>query len=104
MIEVKYKVIRRERIMKEHDPLLDAFKQVKYQVAGQSRRNVQVLKDVLEELDGQLESDIYGKGEIIEGFQEKMAKYLGKEDAVFFPSGTMAQQIALRIWCDKKGL
>src|SRR5207237_1145124 len=28
---------------------------------------------------------------------------LGKETAVLFPSGTMAQQIALRIWCDRKG-
>lgn len=33
-----------------------------------------------------------------------MAKVLGKEAAVFFPSGTMAQQIALRIWCDEKEL
>jgi threonine aldolase len=32
-----------------------------------------------------------------------MATYLGKEEAVFFPSGTMAQQIALRIWSDKRG-
>ncbi len=53
--------------------------------------------------DGQQESDIYGNGKIIEDFQEKMAKYLGKETAVFFPSGTMAQQIALRIWSDHKG-
>ena len=28
---------------------------------------------------------------------------LGKESAVFMPSGTMAQQIALRIWCDRAG-
>ena len=41
---------------------------------------------------------------MIEDFQEKMAKFLGKESAVFFPSGTMAQQIALRIWCDKKSI
>ncbi|KAF4324589.1 hypothetical protein G195_002060 [Phytophthora kernoviae 00238/432] len=33
-----------------------------------------------------------------------MADVLGKEAAVFFPSGTMAQQIALRIWCDRKGI
>jgi threonine aldolase len=90
--------------MTENNPLLDAFKQTEYKVAGHGRRNVQILKDALEEIDGQLVSDMYGKGEIIEGFQDKMAKYLGKEDAVFFPSGTMAQQIALRIWCDKKGL
>lgn len=33
-----------------------------------------------------------------------MAAFLGKEKAVFFPSGTMAQQIALRIYCDEKGI
>lgn len=90
--------------MPEHNPLLDAFKQTKYQGFGHGKRSVQVLKDVLAETDGQLDSDIYGKGEVIEDFQNKMAQYLGKEDAVFFPSGTMAQQIALRIWCDQKGL
>ncbi len=30
-----------------------------------------------------------------------MAEKFGKEAAVFLPSGTMAQQIALRIWCEK---
>jgi threonine aldolase len=29
---------------------------------------------------------------------------LGKEAAVLFPSGTMAQQIALRIHCDRRGM
>src|SRR5437764_14104305 len=32
-----------------------------------------------------------------------MARLLGKEAAVLFPSGTMAQQVALRIWCDRSG-
>lgn len=93
-----------KRNMSEHPRLLEAFKQTRYQVAGHGKRNIQVLKDVLEEMDGQLESDIYGQGDIIEGFQTEMAEYLGKEAAVFFPSGTMAQQIALRIWCDQRGV
>jgi threonine aldolase len=84
--------------------LQQAFKQTDYQVGGHGQRNAQILKDALLGLDGQRESDMYGKGEIIEAFQDKMAEYLGKEAAVFFPSGTMAQQIALRIWCDRKGL
>lgn len=87
-----------------HNRLLDAFRRTKYQLAGHGRRNVQVLKDALEAIDGQLDSDMYGEGEVIQHFQNKMARYLGKEDAVFFPSGTMAQQIALRIWCDARGL
>ena len=85
-------------------PLQEAFNNSTYQLPGHGRRNVQVLKDAFEKTDGQLDSDIYGTGKVIEEFQDKMAAFLGKEKAVFFPSGTMAQQIALRIWCDEKGL
>jgi threonine aldolase len=46
--------------------------------------------------------DFYGRGPWIEKFEVKMAKILGKESAVFMPSGTMAQQIALRVWSDHK--
>jgi len=81
-----------------------AYKHTEFQVAGHGKRDVQILKDALLAYEGDQNSDMYGKGEIIEDFQDKMAKYLGKESAVFFPSGTMAQQIALRIWCDQKGL
>ena len=90
--------------MAQNISLAEAFKQTKYQIAGNGKRNIQVLKDAFEQVDGQQESDIYGNGKDIEAFQEKMATYLGKESAVFFPSGTMAQQIALRIWCDAKGV
>ncbi len=82
----------------------NAFKQADYHVSGHGSRNLQVLKDALESYDRGMESDMYGSGKVIKDFQEKMAEVLGKEDAVFFPSGTMAQQIALRIWCDEKGL
>ncbi|WP_449538948.1 threonine aldolase family protein [Ferdinandcohnia sp. Marseille-Q9671] len=87
--------------MKENT-LLEAFKQAKYQVNGHGKRTLQILKEAISEYDDELESEMYGKGELIEAFEEKMATYLGKESAVFFPSGTMAQQIALRIWCDEK--
>lgn len=49
-------------------------------------------------------ADRYGEGELIESFQQDLADYLGKEAALFFPSGTMAQQIALRIYCDRQSL
>lgn len=89
--------------MSEANTLLHAFKHTEYQISGHGKRNIQKLKDALQELDGQTESDVYGNGKIIDDFQVKIAAYLGKESAVFFPSGTMAQQIALRIRCDKKG-
>ncbi|AYC28479.1 threonine aldolase family protein [Paenisporosarcina cavernae] len=82
--------------------LSEAFQATSIQLAGHGKRNIGVLKDVVESLDSETLSDIYGNGEIIEQFQVKMAAYLGKESAVFFPSGTMAQQIALRLWADKK--
>jgi threonine aldolase len=84
--------------------LLDAFRRANYAVGGHGKRNVHVLQEALQPVDGDLQSDFYGHGSLIEDFQSRMAEYLGKEAAVFFPSGTMAQQIALRIWCDAKGL
>jgi threonine aldolase len=90
--------------MNQENPLLEAFKETEYQIPGHGKRDISVLKEALETIDGHLESDVYGNGKVIEDFQEKIAKYLGKESSVFFPSGTMAQQIALRIWCDQKSL
>lgn len=48
--------------------------------------------------------DTYGEGEVIEAFEAEVARLLGKDAALFLPSGTMAQQIALRIWSDRKGI
>jgi threonine aldolase len=44
--------------------------------------------------------DHYGGGELINNFEAEVATLLGKPAAVFMPSGTMAQQIALRIHAD----
>ncbi|HAQ08295.1 MAG TPA: low specificity L-threonine aldolase [Bacillus bacterium] len=84
--------------------LQESYKQTKYQLVGHGKRDIKVLKEAFQNIEDHLESDLYGKGRVIEDFQAKMAAFLGKESAVFFPSGTMAQQIGLRIWCDEKGL
>lgn len=47
-------------------------------------------------------SDIYGNG-IVEALEEKTAGLLGMEAAAFFPTGTMAQQVALRCWAGRTG-
>lgn len=47
--------------------------------------------------------DRYGGGEMLETFEREIAALLGKENAVFMPSGTMAQQIALRVHGDRRG-
>ncbi len=46
-------------------------------------------------------ADVYGAGDAIEALEIGVAKLLGKEAAVFMPSGTMAQQIALRIHAER---
>jgi len=47
--------------------------------------------------------DVYGGGDSVKRLEARVAGLLGKEAAVLFPSGTMAQQVALRIWCDRHG-
>ena len=41
--------------------------------------------------------DQYGEDPTINRLQERIAEMLGKEAAVFVPSGTMANQVALKI-------
>ncbi|TLG74196.1 threonine aldolase family protein [Culicoidibacter larvae] len=81
--------------------LKSSYQKTSYKLAQHGPRNVGILKTALENIDVSLESDMYGQGTIITDFQNKMADFFGYEAAVFFPSGTMAQQIALRIWCDR---
>jgi threonine aldolase len=47
-------------------------------------------------------ADMYGNG-IVEALEEKTAALLGTEAAAFFPTGTMAQQVALRCWAGRTG-
>lgn len=47
--------------------------------------------------------DHYGDGELVTGFEDRIARLLGAEAAAVFPSGTMAQQIALRLHCEARG-
>lgn len=47
-------------------------------------------------------ADIYGDGVVAE-LEERIAGLLGTEAAAFFPTGTMAQQVALRCWAGRTG-
>ncbi|MGW2824372.1 threonine aldolase family protein [Streptomyces sp. NPDC001443] len=47
-------------------------------------------------------ADIYGNG-VVERLEERVAALLGTEAAAFFPTGTMAQQVALRCWAGRTG-
>ncbi|WP_437046390.1 threonine aldolase family protein [Streptomyces sp. enrichment culture] len=47
-------------------------------------------------------ADRYGDG-VVEAVEERTAALLGLEAAAFFPTGTMAQQVALRCWAGRTG-
>ncbi|GGC58502.1 threonine aldolase family protein [Undibacterium terreum] len=51
-----------------------------------------------------IEHDIYGEGELLSNFEQKIASLLGKPAAVFMPSGVMAQLIAVQLWAERSGL
>ncbi|MFJ7958387.1 threonine aldolase family protein [Streptomyces sp. NPDC096319] len=46
--------------------------------------------------------DMYGNG-LVELLERRVAEELGLPAAVFFPTGTMAQQVALRCWAGRTG-
>ncbi|WP_405759737.1 beta-eliminating lyase-related protein [Streptomyces sp. NBC_01420] len=47
-------------------------------------------------------ADIYGNG-VVGELEQRVAGLLGTEAAAFFPTGTMAQQVALRCWAGRTG-
>lgn len=63
----------------------------------------QELMELAEYTPAGAQADVYGEGVLIREFEQQIAGLLGKEAAVFMPSGTMAQQIALRMWSERRG-
>lgn len=47
--------------------------------------------------------DRYGERGAVDLLEREVAALLGKPAAAFFPSGVMAQQAMLRVWCDERG-
>ncbi|MGW2375877.1 threonine aldolase family protein [Kitasatospora sp. NPDC001683] len=54
-------------------------------------------------VDPGLYPDVYGNGGPVGELEERTAALLGTQDAVFFPTGTMAQQVALRYHAERTG-
>ncbi|MEW2113603.1 beta-eliminating lyase-related protein [Streptomyces sp. NPDC005474] len=69
---------------------------------GTIGQRLALLDEARESYDLDEPSDIYGGG-IVETLEERTAVLLGKEAAAFFPTGTMAQQVALRCWAGRTG-
>jgi threonine aldolase len=61
------------------------------------------LSRLAQEVAGDARGDHYAEGEIVQDFEREIAELLGKEAAMVCPTGVMAQQIALRIWSERKG-
>jgi len=69
------------------------------------RTPAQTLRDLADEaasmdLD---EWDVYAERGPVALLEGQVAELLGKPAAALFPSGIMAQQAALRVWCDRRG-
>ena len=64
----------------------------------------QTFLELAEYLADDVRPDTYGSGDVIESFESRIAELLGKEAALFLPTGTMSQQIALRIWTTRSGI
>ncbi|RPI79162.1 MAG: hypothetical protein EHM41_24095, partial [Chloroflexi bacterium] len=69
---------------------------------GPRRSMKEIFQTLADGQQGDEFSDRYGEGEYLSAFEAEIAELFGKKAAVFMPSGTMAQQIALRIWCEKR--
>ena len=50
-----------------------------------------------------VQPEVYGKGALVEDFENEVSTLFGMPAARFMPSGCMAQPIALRIWSDRAG-
>lgn len=59
--------------------------------------------DLLAMIPADTATDVYGAGGVVDELEQEVAALLGKPAAVFLPSGTMAQQIALRVHADRRG-
>jgi threonine aldolase len=59
--------------------------------------------DLLATIPADTAVDRYGDGGAVAALERQIAELLGKPSAVFLPSGTMAQQAALRVHADRRG-
>jgi len=59
--------------------------------------------DLLAEIPTETAVDRYGEGGVVTELEQETASLLGKPSAAFLPSGTIAQQAALRVHADRRG-
>ena len=96
-----------ERLKRRRQRRISAFRGAERVLArpgflGTLRERLALLDDLQDVYDLDEPSDVYGNG-VVEALERKVAGLLGKDAAVFFPTGTMAQQVALRCWAGRTG-
>lgn len=71
---------------------------------GHARRTpAEQLALLAEEAERGGDADVYGAGGVVEALEADVAALLGAEAGLLLPSGTMAQQAALRVHADARG-
>ena len=70
---------------------------------GRPHRTPREQLEALAAAAGEPTSDFYATGGDVAALEVEVAELLGKPAAAFVPSGTMAQQCALRVWSDRTG-
>jgi threonine aldolase len=58
--------------------------------------------DLMQTIPADVEADRYGAGGVVAALEAEVAELLGKESALFLPTGTMAQQATLRVHADRR--
>jgi threonine aldolase len=81
----------------------DIFRRCERFLIGHGPRHVAQELAALAAAAGDEPPDNYGKGGVLERLEAEVAELLGKPAAVFMPSGTMAQQIAMRLHAEDRG-
>ncbi len=83
------------------DPLQDTL--VSFGGDGEPKSPRTMLQTLVEfEEEFGFEADSYSLGGNVQQIEEKMAELLGKEAAVFMPTGTLANHLAVRMLCGDK--
>ncbi|KUM86480.1 threonine aldolase family protein [Streptomyces pseudovenezuelae] len=101
------RVTEEERLLRRRERRISAYRRAERTLArlgllAPLRERLKLLDGAHTFYDLDESSDLYGNG-VVAALEEKVAGLLGKEAAAFFPTGTMAQQVALRCWAGRTG-
>ena len=81
----------------------DSERAVVFRGDGEPKTPEGILNRLVEiEGDGGLEADSYSRGGTVDQLEQQFAEILGKEAAIFMPTGTLANHLAIRKHCGGK--